>query len=321
MGDLYELIIRIVDDRLKQKDKTENTLLVGESHVSFSGSQGRATDKEETLLQALSQQIIVLVDIQRQLLETVQMGQQRIEALLNEFLNMMRQQAEVSVINSSHPSSRSWREAESDSERNPERESGLRKPSEKHTGPRSDETNENPSNGYALMSPPDLIDEEVSYLPSDNWLEEVSLKPSTNDLMPDGVSIPTASASPPKTDVLTDQLPDYLRKLFGIEVDYIRARQTPSSPSLQNAQVLVGEGTYNGQLVTLTIFGKSHITPTDVTIFYNAVVRPLRGSVTEPVLSVVFGESFEVKALKVAHALDLLVVNLKDLMEISGGTV
>jgi hypothetical protein len=33
-------------------------------------------------------------------------------------------------------------------------------------------------------------------------------------------------------------------------------------------------------------------------------------------MSVVFGETFEQKALKVAHALDLLVVNLKDLQEI-----
>ncbi len=320
LGDLYDLIIRIVDDRLKQRSETEKLLTARGAETSFSDSSERSPDEEKTLLLTLSEQMTNLVNLQRQLLETVQASQRRTEALLSELLDLLKQQVEVSRASNGRRSVQSLTEEEKPvGERSHEKDSGSKKSHELRPNARREKVHE--TKGYTTMSPPDLSDEEINFLPSDNWLKEPSPQLSTSELSPDGVSAPNINAPPSQMETLTDQLSDYLRRLFGIEVDYLRARQTPSSPSIQDAQVLVGEGTYNGQLVTLTIFGKSHITPTDVTVFYNAVVRPLRGSVTEPVMSVVFGETFEPKALKVAHALDLLVVNLKDLREISGDEI
>ncbi len=323
LGDLYDLIIRIVDDRLKQRSETEKPLTARGSETSSSDSSERSPAEEKTLLLTLLEQMTNLVNLQRQLLETVQASQRRTEALLSELLDLLKQQVEVSRTSNGRRLTQSLTEEEkSVGERGYEKDSGSKIFHEPRPNARSDKPHEtSPTKGYTAMSPPDLSDEEISFVPSDNWLKEPSPKLSTSELSPDGVSAPTIGAPPSQMETLTEQLSDYLRRLFGIEVDYLRARQTPSSPSIQDAQVLVGEGTYNGQLVTLTIFGKSHVTPTDVTVFYNAVVRPLRGSVTEPVMSIVFGETFEPKALKVAHALDLLVVNLKDLREISGGEV
>lgn len=320
LGDLYDLIIRIVDDRLKQRSETEKLLAARGVETSFSDSSERSPDEEKTLLLTLSEQMTNLVNLQRQLLETVQASQRRTEALLSELLDLLKQQVEVSRASNGRRSVQSLTEDEKPvGERSHEKDSGSKKSHELRPNARSDKIHE--AKGYTTMSPPNLSDEEITFLPSDNWLKEPSPQLSTSELSPDGVSAPTINAPPSQMETLTDQLSDYLRRLFGIEVDYLRTRQTPSSPSIQDAQVLVGEGTYNGQSVTLTIFGKSHITPTDVTVFYNAVVRPLRGSVTEPVMSIVFGETFEPKALKVAHALDLLVVNLKDLREISGDEI
>ncbi|MCX7642674.1 MAG: hypothetical protein N2116_02540 [Armatimonadetes bacterium] len=322
LGDLYELIIRIVDDRLNRRAESDPTPAARVGDTPFLGSQERSPNKEETSLQVLVEQIANLVDLQRQLLETIEASQRRTESLLNELLSLMKQQAEISRTSNGRRYVQSiGDEGKPDTEKGAENEGGSKKPPEHRSGVISDKPQETSSKGYTVMKPPNLSDEEVSFVPSDNWLKEPSLQPSTSELAPDGVSAPVASEQSSQMEILTDQLSDYLRRLFGINVDYLRTRQTPSSPSLQGAQVLVGEGTYNGQLVTLTIFGKSHITPADVTVFYNAVVRPLRGSVTEPVLSIVFGETFEPKALKVAHALDLLVVNLRDLMGISKGEI
>ncbi|MCS7185715.1 MAG: hypothetical protein N3B10_09140 [Armatimonadetes bacterium] len=324
LGDLYDLIIRIVDDRLRQKVEDEHLSSARGRDVSFPRSQEVSPSNDETILQTLLEQITNLIDLHRQLLETFQANQRRTETLLSELLNLVKQQVEVSRTSNGRRSNQQLNDeekpiAEKLSEKVPDKEEGLKKPSEQRPSARSEKNHERSSKGYTVMSPPDLSDEEVSFVPSDNWLKEQPMQPATSELTTDGALSPTASVPSTTMGVLTDQLSEYLRRLFGIEVDYLRTRQTPSSPSLQDAQVLVGEGTYNGELVTLTIFGKPHITPTDVTVFYNAVVRPLRGSVTEPVLSIVFGETFEAKALKVAHALDLLVVNLKDLREISNG--
>ncbi len=321
LGDLYDFIVRIVDDRLKQRWENDFTLAAKGEDAALVGSRERSSHKEEPLLPTLLEQINNLLNLQRQLLEAVQTSQEsqkRIEALLEELLNLMRQQSEVSKTSNGRRLAQSLGEEEKpDAKGSSDKESGLKKFPEHPAGSHGDRGYETSSKGYAVMSPPDLGDEDASVLPSDNWLKEQPALSPTGELATDGISAPTVSAPPLGTEILTEQLSDYLRRLFGIDVDYLRTRQTPSSPSLQDAQVLVGEGTYNGQSVTLTIFGKSHITPTDVTVFYNAVVRPLRGSVTEPVLSIVFGETFEPKALKVAHALDLLVINLRDLREVS----
>ena len=311
LGDLYELIVRIVDDRLKQQGEAKHTVVLKGTEASLPEPRANSSSERELQFQVLQEQIAALIDINRQILATVRESQQRNEALLSELLNLLRQFLEASKVSDGRRTTLPSAE--------PSKPAGEREETPKRTSDkqRSSDKTRKPSeiSGLAVMSPPDLSDEEIAFAPPDNWLNETSPQPAATELAPDGVAAPAVSAQPSLIEAAAERLPEYLRRLFGIDVDYLSARQTPS-PSLQGAQILVGEGTYNGQPVTLTVFGKTHITPTDITIFYNAIVRPLRGSVNEPVMSVVFGETFEQKALKVAHALDLLVVNLKDLQEI-----
>ena len=311
LGDLYELIVCIVDDRLKQRGEAEHTAPLKGSESILPEPQAKSPSEQQLQFQALQEQLAALIDLNRQILAAVRENQRRNEELLGELLNLLRQFLEASKVSdgrrttlpSAEPSKPTGEREEA-----PKRTSDKQRPSEKARKP--SELSE-----LAVMSPPDLSDEEIAFVPPDSWLNETSPQPVAEELAPDGVATPTVSAQRSLMETVTEHLSDYLRRLFGIDVDYLSARQTPS-PSLQGAQILVGEGTYNGQPVTLTVFGKPHITPTDITIFYNSVVRPLRGSVNEPVMSVIFGETFEQKALKVAHALDLLVVNLKDLQEV-----
>jgi hypothetical protein len=311
LGDLYELIVRIVDDRLKQRGEAEHTAALKGSGSLLPEPQAKSPSEQQLQFQALQEQIATLIDINRQILATVRGGQQRNEELLSELLSLLRQLLEASKVSDGR---RTALPSAEPSKPTGEREEAPKRTSDKQ---RSSDKTRKPSeiSGLAVMSPPDLSDEEIAFTPPDSWLNETSPQPAATEFAPDGVAAPAVSAQPSLIEAAAERLPEYLRRLFGIDVDYLSARQTPS-PSLQGAQILVGEGTYNGQPVTLTVFGKTHITPTDITIFYNAIVRPLRGSVNEPVMSVVFGETFEQKALKVAHALDLLVVNLKDLQEI-----
>jgi len=311
LGDLYELIVRIVDDRLKQRGEAEHIAALKGSESPLPEPQAKSPGEQQSQFQVLQEQIATLIDLNRQILVAVRENQRRNEELLNELLNLLRQFLEASKIGdgrrttlpSAEPS-KTAEEREEVTKRSSEKQHSIEKP-----------RRQTELSGFTVMSPPDLSDEEIAFTPSDSWLNETSPQPSTTELAPDGVATPMVSAQRSLMERVTEQLSDYLRRLFGIDVDYLSARQTPS-PLLQGAQILVGEGTYNGQLVTLTVFGKPHITPTDITIFYNAVVRPLRGSVNEPVMGIIFGETFEQKALKVAHALDLLVVNLKDLQEL-----
>ncbi|MCS3920204.1 hypothetical protein Q2T83_10825 [Fervidibacter sacchari] len=309
LGDLYELIVRIVDDRLKQRGEAEHIASLKGSESPLPEPQAKSPSEQQ--FQALQEQIAALIDLNRQILIAVRENQQRNEELLGELLNLLRQFLEASKVSDGR---RTTLPSAEPSKPTREREEALKHSSDKQ---RSSEKTRKPSelSELAVMSPPDLSDEEIAFVPPDGWLNETSPQPVATDLAPDGIATPAVSAQPSLIEITVERLPEYLRRIFGIDVDYLSARQTPS-PSLQGAQILVGEGTYNGQPVTLTVFGKPHITPTDITIFYNAVVRPLRGSVNEPVMSVIFGETFEQKAVKVAHALDLLVVNLKDLQEI-----
>lgn len=319
LGDLYELIVRVVDDRIKQLLGSEQSHILKAGEVQLS-PHAKFPGEEESKIQALQEQVAKLIDLQRQLLEVVQNNQQRTEAILNDLMNLLRQQMNASRTSNGQRMTLTSDEGGSLSSENAFKKGNASKPLSDQTRSSSLERSleRSPSKGYTVMSPPDSSDEEIPYAPSDQWLNEPSPQPTTSQLASDGASVPVIEA-PPAVEISNDQLSEYLRRLFGIEVDYLRSRQTPNSPALEGSQVLVGEGIYNGEPVTLTIFGKSHITPTDVTVFYNAIVRPLRGSVTEPVMSIIFGKTFEPKALKVAHALDLLVVNLRDLMETESG--
>jgi len=311
LGDLYELIVHIVDDRLKQRGEAEHVAALKGTESSLPEPRAKSPREQQLQFQALQEQIATLIDLNRQILAAVQENQRRNEELLSELLNLLSQFLEASKVSDGRrttlPSIEPSKPA-GGREEAPKRASDRQRSSEKARKLAE-------LSGLAVMSPPDLSDEGDVFAPPDSWLNETSQQPAATELAPDGVVAPTVSAQPSLTETMVEQLPDYLRRLFGIDVDYLSARPAPS-PSLQGAQILVGEGTYNGQPVTLTVFGKPHITPTDITVFYNAIVRPLRGSVNELVMSVVFGETFEQKALKVAHTLDLLVVNLKDLQEI-----
>ncbi len=164
--------------------------------------------------------------------------------------------------------------------------------------------------GASKESPPAELPEAVVSEPGNQQLKESLAEPVVEPLAADGTATAMISWD---IDKLAEQLANYLESRLGIVVEFLQARQTPSSPLLQDAQVLVGEGTQNDQPMTLTVFCKPVVSPADVTVFYNAIVRPLRGSVAESVMGILLGETFEPKAQKVAHALDLLVIGTKEL--------
>ncbi|MCS7264908.1 MAG: hypothetical protein NZ805_08765 [Armatimonadetes bacterium] len=319
LGDLYDLIVRIVDDHLKQQRETDQMAF---SEVGRNYNQDVRLKPSESSegndFQAIKEQVAKLMAFHRHLLDVIQTNQKRTEALLNELLNLLRQQSNETSMTVDRRINLPSINSESENGLN-DKGATKNRPSENRIAKPIDaapERKSSPSN-YAVMSPPEEFDSEISTATSDIWLTENLPQPVSSELATDGVSEtffePIESKEATTLQVLMDQLSDYLKRFFSIDVDYLHARHTPSSPSLQDGQILVGEGFHKGQPVTITIFGKSQINPADVTVFYNAIVRPLRSSVTEPVISVVFGETFEPKALKVAYALDLLVINLKDL--------
>lgn len=314
LGDLYELIVRIVDDRLKQREEAKGFTTVKGTEIPPSDFYAKSPDEQK--VQALREQITALVDLQSQILESIKENQQRTEELLKELLSLLEQLLEASKISNGRRST-SLPGGASKSEGEPTSYSEKSRYLEKLSKP-IELAGYNPKPISSLNgegSDFTSLETQTSKPPSQPITDKLALNAAT----PVGTSSLSMKGEGQKTldreEDLIEQLSNYLKRLFGIEVDYLSTRPTPSS-SLQDAQILVGEGVHNGQAVTLTIFRKSQITPTDVTVFYNAVVRPLRGSVNGTVTGIVFGETFEPKSLKVAHALDLLVIDMKSLREV-----
>lgn len=315
--DLYELIVRIVEDRLKHQREIEKRLSSDEiKHLPITENTSKhLAGSEEQGFQNLCEQLANLINLQRQLIEVVRTNQQRTEAILNELLKLLHKQIDKFMVISSSQANFELNGLDSEKDMKEKQNSAMNLP--KSPSVKSPEaTHENKSlSSYAIMALPEEIDYEVPLTPSDKWSTESPSEPVLGEIAPDRVSA-SGHEKVESSDVfrfLMERLPECIKRLFGVEVNYLYARQVPSSPTLQEAQIFVGEGFLDGQTVTLTIFGKQNISSADVTVFYNAIVKTLRSSMTEPVMSIVFGETFEPKALKVAHIFDLIVVNLKDL--------
>jgi len=222
LGDLYELIVRIVDDRLKQRGETEHIAAMKGSE-SPSELQAKSPSEQQLQFQALQEQIATLIDLNRQILTAVRENQRRNEELLSELLNLLRQFLEASKIGDGR---RTTLPSVEPSKPAGEREEAPKRTSERQ---RSGEKTRKPSelSELAVMSPPDLSDEEIAFTPPDNWLNETSPQPAATELAPDGVAAPTVNAQPSLVETMVERLPDYLRRLFGIDVDYLSARSNP----------------------------------------------------------------------------------------------
>ncbi len=296
LGDLYEFIVRIVEDRLRQQSGAPQRpaeLLAPPPSVSDNLS-------ETAQWRVIQEQLETLVGLHRQLLDISLTHQQHTEALLSDILKALQQLLD---------SLRAVNEQQANEE---QQEKGTDHRKRHDRRPRMTDRIPMP-NPQALL--PSNLDEGIAEVPPDKWLEEDTAATIVEEVAPDGATgtiVKPPSASLMETETLSERLSEFLRRLFGVEVDYLQSRP-PSSPALQNARVMVGEGTHNGQPMTLTVYAKPEITAADVSVFYNAVVRPLRRSVTETVMGIMVGETFEPKALKVAHTLDLLLLNATDL--------
>ncbi len=315
LGDLYDFIVRVVEDRLRLRENLSP--LQGSAReppsVSLFASEPtpEPTSRDAPQWHVVQKQLAEITQLLHQLLEATHGHQQRTEALLGELLILFRQALEA-------------QEAPARGVTNGRRSDAVVAP-ETLAGGQGEFLSDAPktiveqplaepsSQGYAVMVPPEQ-EEMPSPVEDERWLEEPPPQPLREALAADGVASVAAPSSILQAKDFPERLTEHLRRQFAIEVDYLKARQTQtSSPILQNAQVLMGEGSYNGQPVTLTIFVKPTISPADVTLFCNAIVRPLRGSVEEAVIGIVVGEDFGSKALRVAHTFDLLVICASDL--------
>jgi len=98
LGDLYELIVRIVDDRLKQRGETEHVAALKGSESSPPEPPAKSPSEHQLQFQALQEQIATLIDLNRQILTAVRENQRRNEELLSELLNLLRQFLEASKV-------------------------------------------------------------------------------------------------------------------------------------------------------------------------------------------------------------------------------
>ncbi len=314
MGDLYDFIVRVVEDRLRLR---ENPPLQGSAREPPSASLSapeptpEPASRDAPQWHVVQKQLAEIAQLLHQLLEATHAHQQRTEGLLGELLVLLRQALEAQEATAQGVTNGQG----SDVAVAPETLASGRG---EFLSDASEATVEQPSaepssQGYAVMAPPEQ-EEIPSPVEDERWLEEPPPQPVREALAADGVASVAAPSSILQAEDFPERLAEHLKRQFAIEVDYLKVRQTQtSSPILQNAQVLMGEGSYNGQPVTLTIFVKPTISPADVTLFCNAIVRPLRGSVEESVIGIVVGETFEPKALRVAHTFDLLVIYASDL--------
>jgi|GEM_PF-767390 len=357
LADLYELIVRIIEDRLRQYQDVGQTAYSESGKASAiqrpmpisaqSNHQRTETTLEGQQVQSLSEQLTTLIALQRQLLEIVQANQQRTETLLNELLNLLWQQINAPKTGNDYRAGFTESDlGKQDSIGSAEKQKLLNSPA--GVPPKQDK--QKPLSSYTVMPQPDEegeIDGGISPAPSDNWTAIKLTQPSSSE--PNAKSVSAAVVEPatviepkevaepatfsePETVVkpisspehhqlpdLISQVSEYMEQNLGIKVNRIQPHRPASVTSLKDAQIFVGDGFYNGQLIILAFLSQSQVSPADVTVFYNAVVRPLRSAMAEPVMGLVLGETFEPKSIMVAYILGLLLVNLKNLQAVKAG--
>ncbi|GBC99240.1 hypothetical protein HRbin17_01762 [bacterium HR17] len=281
LGDLYDLVVRVVDERLRQWRLNGSGLPAGDAEPNSltvpSRSETGQTPPSEW--QALAQQLGEVVALQRQVLAALLQYQQRTEALLDELAGALAQLLGHQRGDSRHLPTASGGETET-------------VPPPRSVKDGASQT-EKPS-AYPSALAPSV--EPAVYVPAG----EATVPPAE---AVDGASVNWA-----------ELLVTYLQQAVGVQVQYLRERQMPATLEAGGGKVLVGEALRNGQAVTIAALHKDHITAPDVSIFYNAIIKPLRASVTEPVIGVVIGQQFDPKADRVAYAHELIALTIADLL-------
>ncbi|MCS7191764.1 MAG: hypothetical protein NZ937_02115 [Armatimonadetes bacterium] len=323
ISDLYELIVRIVEDKMKQHRDLRQVASIGSSSdaVHHEQSSKPSTTSEGQQSQDLQEQLAILIKLQSQLIEVVQTNQRRTEELLNGLMNLLQQQLNASKtrdsqkVNLSESSSDKRKETDLTDERQIPLK-GLQETNSKSQQSKVERDEPKTLSGYIVMSPPDEFEKEINSSSGSHFFDGFSQSASKEldaNGAPSAVAEPVSERNHLRIQTVIEQLPQFLRQISGVEVEYLQASKVSSLSSLQNAQIFLGEGFYGGQTIALAILSKSHITSSDISIFHNFVMRAFRSSVSEPVMGIVFGETVEPEALKVAHAFELLIVNLSEL--------
>lgn len=275
LGDLYDLIARIVDDRLRH---WRESAAAPDGTVPTSGMPTEAKNLSSTSAQGqlpqgqlLLQQLQELVHLQRQLLSAFQQHQQRSEALLEELKGLLL---------------RTWEQ----------------------------------QGGKLGNTSPSPKEPEAPSSAGDGFLINAFRTDKQTPAVEPTVFVPTAPAAEPPPAVThqnwAELLPSHLRHRYGVQVNYLRERALPDALGATGVKVLIGEGTQNGQGVTLAALVKEQVDAADVGIFYNAIIKPLRASVAEPVIGIIIGNHFDPKATRVAYFHELITVKAEELTNV-----
>jgi hypothetical protein len=296
LSDLYELIVRIVDDRLKQWQEkaraSENGMAIKASPTPSKVSE--PSPEGQAILQKLQE----LVTLQQQLLAILQRDQQLNEAKWEEVIGLLRQLLErqerdgqtltpAPSFKPSAPSSQPFFNA-GDREAFHPQKAGAE--------PAVLANEDNPPT--PSMPPPHLPTTDTSPSPL----------PETVSLASTDVSLPSASPAPDWAGWLIP----YLLREWGVQVHFLRERPLPINLPKGKATLLVGEGTQEGQGLTLAALVSEEVTPADVSLFHDTVVKPLRDAIAEPVVGLIVGRQFDPKVLRIAPMLNFVLIRMDE---------
>jgi hypothetical protein len=298
LGDLYELIVRIVDDRLKQWQEkakaSENGMAV---KASLTPSKVSEPSPEG---QAILQKLQELVTLQQQLLAILQRDQQLNEAKWEEVIGLLKQ-----VLEQRERDSQTLTPAPSFEPSRPSPE----------PLPTSEPPKASPTQG-AKVEAAVLTEAKVTTVPS----MSVALSPTAaatpsppfisppSSVSPTDAS-PSSATSPPNW---ADWLIPYLLREWSIQVNFLRERPLPINLPKGKATLLVGEGTQEGQGLTLVVLVTEEVTPADVSLFHETVVKPLRDAIAEPVIGLIVGRQFDPKVLRIAPMLNCVLIRMDE---------
>lgn len=293
LSDLYELIVRIVDDRLKQWQEkaraSENRMAIKASPTPSKVSE--PSPEGQAILQKLQE----LVTLQQQLLAILQRDQQLKEAKWEEVIGLLRQLLERQ-----------------------ERDGQTLTPAPSFE-PSQPSPEPLPTSEPPKASPPQGAKVEAAVLTE----AKVTTVPSMSiALSPTAVAIPSPPPAPPPSSDASptdapppswaDWLIPYLLREWGVQVHFLRERPLPINLPKGKATLLVGEGTQEGEGLTLAVLVSEGVTPADVSLFHDTVVKPLRDAIAEPVIGLIVGRQFDPKVLRIAPILNCVLIRMDE---------
>ncbi|MCS7224622.1 MAG: hypothetical protein NZ959_08730 [Armatimonadetes bacterium] len=130
--------------------------------------------------------------------------------------------------------------------------------------------------------------------------------------IPSPTPTPSAALQEKGKTNLLDRLGDYLQSHIAVTVGPWEPAQTIQVLGQEN-QVYMAEGVSDGGMCRIVTLTANHISSTDVSVFYNKIVRELMRTVRSEILPIVIGETLEPKARRTAIYYGILPLTLSQL--------